>query len=189
MPARLRVASFAIWESVTVVLNILAFTLIGLQIRPILEALDAGERVKAMGAAFVILLVVITVRFIWVMMYGALAQASSSPPTLKGTLVVAWSGMRGIVTLAAALALPADFPQRDFILLTSFVVVLGTLVIQGLTLKPLLLLLRLPRDKVVETEISQAREVALEAALAELEGDDTPAAQRLRVEYGEAIKL
>ena len=189
MPARLRVASFAIWESVTVVLNILAFTLIGLQIRPILEALDASELWHAIAAALAILLVVIAVRFIWVMMYGALARASSSPPTLKGTLVVAWSGMRGIVTLAAALALPADFPHRDFILLTAFVVVLGTLVIQGLTLRPLLLLLRLPRDTVVETEISQARKAALSAAITELEGDDTPAAKRLRLEYEEALKL
>jgi len=68
-------------------------------------------------------------------------------------------------------------------------VVLGTLVIQGLTLRPLLLLLRLPRDTVVETEISQARKAALSAAITELEGDDTPAAKRLRLEYEEALKL
>ena len=95
--------------------------------------------------------------------------------------------MRGIVTLAAALALPAGFPHRDFILLTAFVVVLGTLVIQGLTLRPLLLLLRLPRDGIVETEIRLARKAALKAAMAELENDDTPAAQRLKLEYAEAL--
>ena len=87
-----------------------------------------------------------------------------SPPTAKGALVVAWSGMRGIVTLAAALALPAGFPHRDFILLTAFVVVLGTLVIQGLTLRPLLVLLRLPGDGTVEAEIGLARKAALKAA-------------------------
>jgi hypothetical protein len=97
--------------------------------------------------------------------------------------------MRGIVTLAAALALPPDFPYRDFILLTAFVVVLGTLVIQGLTLRPLLSLLRLPRDRTVETEINQARAAALRAAIAELEGYDTPAAKRLRLEYGEALNF
>jgi Na+/H+ antiporter len=199
MPARLRVASFAIWESVTVVLNILAFTLIGLQIRPIVEALDSGQRLEAFGAALAILFVVIAVRFIWVMMYATLARwknaifgfgnatSSKSPPTAKGALLIAWSGMRGIVTLAAALALPADFPHRDFILLTAFVVVFGTLVIQGLTLRPLLLLLRLPKDTTVETELSLAREAALKAAITELANDDTPAAQRLRLEYGEGL--
>ena len=196
MSARLRVASFAIWESVTVVLNILAFTLIGLQLRPIVDALDSGQRLQAFGAALAILFVVIAVRFIWVMMYGTLAQwknavfgfgASTSPPTTKGALLIAWSGMRGIVTLAAALALPADFPHRDFILLTAFVVVFGTLVIQGLTLRPLLLLLRLPRDRTVETELSLAREAALKAAITELESDDTPAARRLTLEYTQAL--
>jgi NhaP-type Na+/H+ or K+/H+ antiporter len=199
MRARLRVASFAIWESVTLVMNILAFTLIGLQIRPILEALNETERLGALGAAGIILVIVIAVRFIWVMMYYTLAQwvsrlfrlratkPSMSPATSKGALVIAWSGMRGIVTLAAALALPANFPHRDFILLTAFVVVLGTLVIQGLTLRPLLVLLRLPKDRTVETEINMAREAALKAAISELAGDDAPAAERLKLEYGEAL--
>jgi CPA1 family monovalent cation:H+ antiporter len=106
---------------------------------------------------------------------------------MKGAVVVAWSGMRGIVTLAAALALPPDFPHRDFALLTAFVVVLGTLVIQGLTLRPLLNLLRLPKDRTVETETAMAREAALSAAIAELENDPTPAAQRLKQEYEEAL--
>ena len=110
-----------------------------------------------------------------------------SPPSPRGALVAAWSGMRGIVTLAAALALPADFPHRDFILLTAFVVVFGTLVIQGLTLRPLLLLLRLPEDGTVEAEIRLARKAALKAAIAELEHDETPAAQRLKLEYEEAL--
>jgi NhaP-type Na+/H+ or K+/H+ antiporter len=199
MGARVRVPSFAIWESAAVVLNILAFTLIGLQMRPILEALDSQEQMRALGAALAILAIVIGVRFVWVMTYHTLAQVKNrffgfhaarstiSPPTTKGALVVAWSGMRGIVTLAAALALPATFPQRDFILLTAFVVVLGTLVIQGLTLRPLLVLLRLPGDQTIEREIKLAREMALKAAIAELESEDAPAAQRLRLEYGEAL--
>ena len=182
MPARLRVPSFAIWESVTFVLNVLAFTLIGLQLGPILEALDDAERLRALCAALAILAIVIAVRLVWVMVVllsrdvdeprswvFAVARSSMSPPTAKGALVVAWSGMRGIVTLAAALALPAGFPHRDFILLTAFVVVFGTLVIQGLTLRPLLVLLRLPGDGTVEAEIRLARKAALKAALAELE--------------------
>jgi CPA1 family monovalent cation:H+ antiporter len=198
MPARLRVSSFAIWQSVTFVLNVLAFTLIGLQIGPILGALNGAERLRALGAAIAILVVVIAVRFVWVLVYHAFAlwrsdsvgpddRSSRYRPTTKSAVVVAWSGMRGIVTLAAALALPANFPHRDLVLLTAFVVVLGTLVIQGLTLRPLLNLLRLPKDTIVEDEISVAREAALKAAITELEADDTPAAQRLRMEYGEAM--
>src|SRR5204862_5391576 len=102
-------------------------------------------------------------------------------------LVVASYGIRGILTLAAPLALPAVFPHRDFILLTAFVVVLGTLVIQGLILRPLLALLGLPMDRTVEVEIRVAREAALKAAITELENDDTPAAQRLKLEHGEAL--
>lgn len=200
MPARLRVASFAIWESATVVLNILAFTLIGLQINPILETLDSADRLRAVGAAIVILAVVVAVRFIWVMAYDTLARwgtrvfslhaaepSKLARPKGKGALVVAWSGMRGIVTLGAALALPASFPHRDFMLLTAFVVVLGTLVVQGLTLRPLLVFLRLPKDATVETEINLAREAMLKAAVASLEHDGSPAAQRLKLEYGDAL--
>jgi CPA1 family monovalent cation:H+ antiporter len=198
MPARLRVASFAIWESATVVLNILAFTLIGLQIRPIFETLNSTERWRSVGAALVILAVVIAVRFVWVLIYdvlmrlrirvfGSHSARSSKPPTGKGALVVAWSGMRGIVTLGAALALPLSFPHRDFILLTAFVVVLGTLVIQGLTLRPLLVFLRLPKDEIIENEITLARKAALKASLASLENDGSPAAQRLKSEYAGAL--
>lgn len=198
MPAHLRVSSFAIWESVTFVLNVLAFTLIGLQIGPILEALSGPERLRFLGAALAILAVVIAVRLVWAMTYtlipwknrpiGSRPASRSMPPlTAKGGLVIGWSGMRGIVTLAAAMALPAGFPYRDFIQLTAFVVVLGTLVLQGLTLRPLLVLLRLPKDARVETELGLARGAALKAAMTELESDDTPAAQRLSLEYQDAL--
>ena len=199
MPARLRVASFAIWETVTVVLNIVAFTLIGLQIRPIVEALDGPERVRALATAVAILGIVIAVRVAWVMTYYFLGiranrllgirsvSATTVPPSAKEAFVVAWSGMRGIVTLATAMALPAGFPHRDLLLMIAFVVVLGTLVIQGLTLRPLLALLRLPEDSVVEPELSVARAAALKAALIELDGDEAPAAERLRLQYRDAL--
>jgi monovalent cation/hydrogen antiporter len=181
---------------VTFVLNVLAFTLIGLQLGPILEGLKAADRLRQIGAALAILAVVIVVRLVWVMTYTLVQLRSAShvskpsmpPLTLKAGLVIGWSGMRGIVTLAAALALPAGFPYRDFIQLTGFIVVLGTLVIQGLTLRPLLVLLRLPKDSTVEREIGVAREAALKAAMSELDGDETPAAQRLRREYQEALR-
>jgi CPA1 family monovalent cation:H+ antiporter len=183
MPARLRVSSFAIWESATVVLNVLAFTLIGLQLRPILEPLSGAERVQFVLAALAILAIVIVVRILWVMTYTVLQRE----PKLKSGLLIGWSGMRGIVTLAAAMAVPEGFPYRDFILLSAFVVVLGTLVIQGLTLRPLLLLLGLPADKTVESEVTLLRKAALKAVMNALEGDGTDAAQRLRFEYAEAL--
>lgn len=94
----------------------------------------------------------------------------------------------GIVTLAAAMALPEAFPHRDFILLTAFVVVLGTLLIQGLTLGPLLEFLRLPKDTTIDNEIHHARTTSLIAAMKELEGDDTPAGKRLIQEYRDALE-
>jgi CPA1 family monovalent cation:H+ antiporter len=199
LPARLRVPSFAIWETVTFVLNVLAFTLIGLQVRPILEALSGAERLRYLGAALVILAVVILVRMSWVMAHHGLVtlatrlappravRGSMPRPTVKDAFAVGWSGMRGIVTLAAAMGLPAGFPYHDFIQLTAFVVVLGTLVLQGLTLRPVLHFLRLPTDTVVETELTVARKAALKAAMAELADDATPAAERLRQEYADAL--
>jgi monovalent cation/hydrogen antiporter len=198
-PPHLRVPSFAIWETVTFVLNVVAFTLIGLQMHPIIEALTAQELVRYLIAALVILIVVIVTRLIWVMArHGIIlgihsvfrrstADDENAPPTTKEGLVIGWSGMRGIVTLAAAMALPADFPYRDFIHLTAFVVVLGTLVLQGLTLRPLLAVLKLPPDTTVEEEVQLARKVALKAALQTVGEEDSPAAERLRLDYEEAL--
>jgi Na+/H+ antiporter len=200
MPARLRVPSFAIWETVTVVLNALAFTLIGLQIRPIMEPLSAADRTRYLIAAFIILAAVIGVRLVWVMTYNTVVRwknhvfgfkvvrSSMAPPTVAGGLVIGWAGMRGIVTLAAALALPVGFPYRGFIQLTAFVVVLGTLVIQGATLRPLLLLLRMPPDGIIDSELRITRKVALKAALGVLADNSSPAAQRLRLEYEDALQ-
>ena len=199
-PAHLRVPTFAIWESATVVLNVLALTVIGLQIRPILDAVGEQSRTYVLGAIG-ILAVVVVVRLVWVLTHYALlklrdrvfgqARAGDvlTAPTLKGAVVVGWSGMRGIVTLAAALALPEGFPYRDFILLTAFVVVLGTLVIQGLTLRPLLRLLRFPPDDMIGRELTRARESALRAGLAALDGEHTLAAERVRTDYLHALAL
>ena len=90
--------------------------------------------------------------------------------------------MRGIVSLAAAMALPPAFPYRDLIVLTAFSVVLGTLVIQGLTLKPLLRALDLHDDDPVGRELRAARERALQAGLASLAHDDSPVAETVRQE-------
>ena len=160
-PARLRVPSYAVWETAVFVLNVLAFVLIGLQIAPIVEGLAPEQRLRYLLIAAAALAAVILIRFAWVMSYITLVgwrrrrlgwhrRGGMMVPTVKGGLVVSWCGMRGIVTLVAALALPngqgAAFPFRDLIVFVAFCVVLGTLVIQGLTLRLLLLRLNLRDD-------------------------------------------
>jgi monovalent cation/hydrogen antiporter len=198
-PARMRIPSYAVWETAVFVLNVLAFVFIGLQIRPILTALDPAVRVRYFWIAGVVLLTVIVARVAWVGVYYAAVRSrrryvgrhfrSPRPlPTLRGVLVVGWSGMRGIVTLAAALALPietggAAFPFRDLIILTAFAVVLGTLVVQGLTLGPLVRTFRLRDDDPVTREVETARDRALGAAVALLDGLDSEIARLVREEF------
>jgi monovalent cation/hydrogen antiporter len=141
-----------------------------------------------------VLVAVILVRIVWVMFYGATLRTliahhlfhPKNPraiPTPQSGLAVSWCGMRGIVTLAAAFALPEDFPYRDLILLAAFAVVLGSLVIQGLTLRPLILALRLKDDDPVSTEVARARAAAYRVALDEIDGDPSEEADILRLEY------
>ena len=162
-------------------LNILAFIFIGLQIRPIFESLEPADRARYFAVAGAVLLTVIMVRIAWQMSFNAVIrwrhrQRGFHPPrpmlrpSIGSGLVISWAGMRGIVTLAAAMALPAAFPYRDLIVLTAFSVVLGTLAIHGLTLKPLLRALKLHDDDPVGREVTAARERALRAALATLDG-------------------
>ncbi|MFN5713840.1 MAG: cation:proton antiporter, partial [Bradyrhizobium sp.] len=192
--ARLRVSSYTVWETVVFVLNVLAFMLIGLQLRPIWSDLDAEVRWKYCSFAAAILAVVILARILWVMPYGALlrtlkarhwlpAHVVEAVPTPKRGFIVSWCGMRGIVTLAAAFALPEWFPFRDLILLTAFAVVLGSLVIQGLTLRPLILALNFADDDPVGREAAHARSVAFRAALDEIDSDPSEEAEILRLEY------
>jgi CPA1 family monovalent cation:H+ antiporter len=103
-------------------------------------------------------------------------------PTAGSGLVISWAGMRGIVSLAAAIALPVGFPYRDLILLVAFGVVLGTLVIQGLTLKALLRMLAFHDDDPVGRESQSARERALQAALASVGKNESPVARTVRQE-------
>lgn len=126
------------------------------------------------------------------------ATFSSSPKpyssVLKSGLAISWSGMRGVVSLAAALALPADgpagggFPHRDLVVLTAFCVVLGTLVLQGLTLRPLLSRLGLRDDDPVGREIGRARARVLQAASASIARERSEAATALRQEYDALLR-
>ena len=193
-PARIRIPSYAVWETVVFMLNILAFVFIGLQIRPILDSLDPSLRGRYFAIAIAVLLTVIVVRLAWHMSFNAVIRwrdrrVGFHPPrpmlrpTVRSGLVISWAGMRGIVTLAAALALPQGFPFRDLITLTAFSVVLGTLAIQGLTLAPLLRALDLRDDDPVGREVSAARERALRAGLAKLDDDQSPVAEAVRQEF------
>jgi CPA1 family monovalent cation:H+ antiporter len=194
MPARTRVPTYAVWETVVFALNILAFIFIGLQIRPILEGLAPAVRGRYCAVAGAVLLTVIVVRFAWHMPFNAVLRWRNRRfgfhpprpmlrPTAGSGLVISWAGMRGIVSLAAALALPSAFPYRDLIVLTAFAVVLGTLAIQGLTLKPLLRALDLQDQDPVGRERRTARERALRAGLASLARDRSPGAELVRQEF------
>src|SRR5499427_2478040 len=192
-PARARIPSYAVWETVVFALNILAFIFIGLQIRPILESLEPADRGRYFAVAGAVLLTVIIVRLAWHMSFNAVLRWRNRrfgfhPPRLKlratigSGLIISWAGMRGIVSLAAAMALPSAFPYRNLIVLTAFAVVVGTLVIQGLTLKPLLRALDLHDDDPVGRELSAARERALQAGLASFAEDRSPVAELVRKE-------
>ena len=206
MPARMRVPIFAVWETVVFVLNAFAFVLIGMQLRPIWQRLDAGgARTEALVTAAVVLVVTIAARFAWVMSYNTLMRwrhdragegVHPKPrPTVGSGILVSWAGMRGIVTLAAAFAIPetlpngSPFPQRDLILLCAFAVVLGTLVLQGLTIKPLIRRLGLTDDDPVGREIRLGRTHAYRALLDAIKDDDTLSAKLLRKEYGAVVEL
>ena len=191
IPARIRIPSYAVWEVAVFVLNVLAFILVGLQLKPILAGLGRSGAITYLGTAAAVCAVVMLVRIVWVM-GGELAGrplAGGGPTGRCGSprnaAVVAWSGMRGIVTLAAALALPARFPFRDLLLFTAFCVVVGTLVVQGLTLRPLMRLLGMEQDDEVQREVGLARAETARAAVAALDGAgvESEATRFLRAEY------
>jgi Na+/H+ antiporter len=184
-----RVHSYSVWETTVFVLNVLAFLLIGLQAREIVLRLQASERWEALGFGLLVLAVVIAVRVAWVLghhrvaLWVARRRGETLPAGFRHALLVSWCGMRGLVTLAIALALPTRFPSRDLIVLAAFTVVLGTLVVQGLTLGPLIRRLRLPPDDSFDRELMGARETLLSAAVASLEDREDEASGRVRAEY------
>ena len=198
--ARRRIASYAVWEVAVFVLNVLAFVLIGLQLRGALSRVRDGEWRGFALCAGAVCAAVLLARLAWVMPYVAAlrwkrsrsgAHPPSTLPTYGNGILASWCGMRGIVTIAAALALPegpSGFPHRDIVVFSAFCVVLSTLVLQGLTLRPLLHWLRLHDDGDVEREIGIARAETARAALIALEpleptGAASPAAEILRGEY------
>ena len=178
IPARLRIQSWAVWEVAVFVLNVLAFILVGFQLKSISARLTGTTGLAYAAFAATVCAVVIVARITWVTGAAEFSRwrcrpsASGKPGPRdavaldrRSAAVVGWCGMRGTVTLAAALALPAGFPFRDLILTTAFGVTLGTLVLQGLTLRPLILYLGIKDDGGVDREVRLARVESLRAAV------------------------
>jgi Na+/H+ antiporter len=190
------------WESLTFLLNVLLFGLVGLQLRPILDALSGRGGWSLLGEAALIVLAVVAVRIVWVFpatylprrLIRRVREHDPSPPW-RYPAFIAWNGMRGAVTIAAALLIPLHtdaglpLPGRDLIIFFAFAVVLATLVVQGLSLPLVIRVLRLEDDGGADVEEAQARIRAAQAALErldELQGeawvlDDT--AERVRGQY------
>ena len=169
----MRMQGNAVWETLVFLVNALLFALVGLQLRPILDALSGDSTASLIGDAALVIATVIAVRLVWVYAQVLLARGRAAP--WGEATVLGWTGMRGAVSLAAALAIPlstdagADFPSRELIVFLAFCVILGTLVIQGLTLPGLIRLMRLEEDTAPAREEAKARILAADAAIARLE--------------------
>src|ERR671933_611607 len=179
MDADTRVQARAVWETLVFVLNGLVFVLIGLQLPGIVARLAARPPLRLAALAVLISLTVVLVRFVWVFLTDWLAHPRRAPRDTRVAWaqdgVIAWAGLRGVVSLAAALALPfttaagAPFPERDLLLFLTVCVIVVTLVGQGLSLPWLLRVLRVRADGSDEQEETLAWEMATDAAQVRLE--------------------
>ncbi len=181
--ASVRIGLWSVWESLTFILNGLVFVLIGLQFPAIRNSIRSYHlsTILAYGAVFSVLLILL--RLAWVFpgarfsyfLRTRVGHQQEQPPDPRQIFVIGWTGMRGVVSLAAALALPtalkdgSPFPHRDLIICLTFCVILVTLVLQGLTLPPLIRLLGLAGGEGPDCEELEARRIATQAALDQLE--------------------
>jgi CPA1 family monovalent cation:H+ antiporter len=173
---QVRLQGIAVWEIVQYLLNALLFVLVGLQLPVVVEALGDIPGARLLGYAVLVSLTVIVLRFAWVFaVLHAPKRIARRMSSWQGAVFLSWAGMRGALSLAAALALPletdagAAFPGRDLILFLTFSVILATLVGQGLTLPFLIRVLGLEDDGSDEREDAKARIRAAEAAIARLD--------------------
>jgi CPA1 family monovalent cation:H+ antiporter len=204
IPARTRLQGLFVWDLVDFVINATLFVLVGLQLHTIVDGLSGYSASNLAGYALAVSGVVIATRLVWVFTVPYLVRAIDRRPSqiarripASWKLVIGWAGMRGAVSLAAALALPltidsgAPFPDRDLIIFLTFAVIFFTLVVQGLTLPAIIRLVRLTPDGAEETEELRARLVASKAAIARLDElaeedwtrDDTIERMRALYEY------
>ena len=202
LTARTRLNIYVFWEMMVFLLNGLVFVLIGLQLPRILHTLSGRSLKQLIWQGAFISCAAIFIRIAWVFTSANLLRlvtvAPGQRPTWQNTAIVAWTGMRGVVSLAAALAVPMTlsngdpFPGRDYILFVTFCVILATLVVQGLSLPALIHRLGVVDDGLANIEERTARLKANEAALAylgEIDHKFTPdLVERLRVEYDDRIR-
>src|SRR5580693_3046759 len=205
LTARTRLNIYVFWEMTVFLLNGLVFVLIGLQLPRILHTLSGRSLKHLLWDGALISLAAIVVRIAWVflsakllhLMRVALRKTDPYPPW-QNTAIVAWTGMRGVVSLAAALAVPltlsdgSPFPGRDYILFVTFCVILATLVLQGMSLPALIHRLGVVDDGLANLEERTARLKANESALAYLAEVDNrfppDLVGRLRAEYNDRIR-
>jgi CPA1 family monovalent cation:H+ antiporter len=182
IPARTRLQGFFVWEMLDFIINASLFVLVGLQLHRVVKGLGDIPAGTILGYAAAVSGVVIGVRLVWFYTVPYLIRALDRRPSqrerrvgARPRLALAWTGMRGSVSLAAALALPlttdagAPFPGRDLIIFLTFAVIFATLVIQGLSLPALIKRLHIARDGSEDAEEVRARLLATKAALAELD--------------------
>ena len=185
-----RLRTLAFWESAAFLLDGLLFLLIGVQVPTIIERIEDANEFTLAGYALLISAVVFGTRFLWMLVVPAVLPSQTSRPE---RVVIAWSGMRGGVSLAAALAIPVeDFPQRDLVVFVAYAVIVITLVLPGLTLAPLLRALGLGESEEDRRKDAEARMKITHAALErldELEGEAPDhVVQRMRDRYGSRLE-
>jgi Na+/H+ antiporter len=194
---RTRLSGDAFWEILVFLVNALLFVLVGLQLRRIVDALSGISSARLVGYAALVSATVILTRLFWVPIFTYLprwafprVRAHDPYPPWQWPVLLSWVGIRGAVSLVAALALPNDFPNRELIVFITFSVIVATLVLQGLTLPSLIRVLGISEDGSADREDAKARIRASEAALARLEElvDDgavyPETAERLRGAFG-----
>jgi CPA1 family monovalent cation:H+ antiporter len=170
-----RVTGYAFWEVLVFLLNALLFVLVGFQLHDVVTHQDRSlPELLGLGAA--VSAAVIATRLLWGNTTPYLIRALDRRPKQRELrvgwrprMVISWSGMRGAVSLAAALALPLDFPERDLVIFLALAVIFATLVVQGLTLPWLIRTLRIEDDGAAEAEELLARRAATDAAIVRLE--------------------
>ncbi|WP_028802068.1 Na+/H+ antiporter [Streptomyces sp. 142MFCol3.1] len=180
-----RLQEEAVWKMVAFVLESAVFALIGLQLPVVLKGLGQYEGTSAAWYAVAVFLVVVAARFVWVYpatflprLLSARIRKREDNPTWKGPFIIGWAGMRGVVSLAIAFSIPLTvhggevFPDRNLILFLTFTTVIGTLVVQGLTLPPLIRLLKLPGRDVQAETLAEANAQAQASRAAEQRLDD-----------------
>ncbi len=178
-----RLQETAVWQSVDVLLESLVFALIGLQLRTVVSEAKPGWGLVAASA--VVLLAVIVSRFAWMFPAAYLPRLLSKRlreregvPGWQTITVISWAGMRGVVSLAAAAAIPLDMPGRDVVVLLAFVVTVGTLLLNGTTLPALIRWLGVRAEDgheraLAEAQVQNAAARAAVARLDEIAGDDS----------------